>query len=354
MPNIKWMCFLLFSFIAKPAMAEKFNFKLYHALINKAELSIADGQYQQALKYYDSAFLGKKKPFALDLYNASVCAVKSNLSKQAVVYCQKLADKGVGGDFFKKNQIFTSLVSTKQWKPLLEKADQVRIKIQTKHQALLKTIDSLVEKDQKVNHNWQESGMASKEREIMELTYDTIQSQLKGIFDGIGFPSEDMIGAPLTETGLMGYRLPFDIIIIHNYQTRTKGDTLFRPLLIKALKEGLIKPEYFALMEDLGSGDNSRPYYGSSHFYVQYQCSIYLENSNMQRLADIEKARADIGLCNTQDQLKKILFNIQNPVSGFRIMTALSKIGSFGNKESEQRMLNNSKAVLNQIPDCKL
>jgi hypothetical protein len=327
--------------------------KAYHKFVNNAELAIVESDFNKAATYYDSAFHLSEKAFGQDFYNASISAIKANRLSKALSYCKALARKGVGRRFFEDKPIFAPLTKKPDWPKILRTAELSRRRLLRDHNALIRTIDSLVEKDQLVNQQWRDAGMATAERQIMDLTYDTIQIALIKIFKKHGFISEGIIGVPLTTDNRIAYRLPFDVIIIHNYQSRMTGDTLFRQVLLKALDDGDIKPEYLATIEDFGGGDLTRPYYGSSHFYVQYKCSLFLENFNIQRIDQIDSSRKSIGLCTAADQLKKVLFNIQNPGNPFRIQTTMSKIGSFGDKESEQRMLDNSKVLVEKITNCE-
>ncbi len=329
------------------------NVRDYHVLTNKAELAIVDNDLNSATQYYDSAFALRSKPFAIDAYNASICAIRVKQWEMAFHYANILADIGVGANFFKRNIYYLDLAEQKGWEELLARAE-AGLKRKAAYKPLLSVIDSLVKKDQYVNHNWRASGMASKERQIMDLTYDTIAAHLSRIFDSVGFLSEDMIGASLSENGNeISYGLPFDVIIVHNYQSRRTGDTLFNRILRKALQEGQIKPDYYANIRDFGGGISEKAYYGSSHFYVMYKCSLYLEHYNKERLPAIEEARTNIGMGTTADYLKKLIYNIRYPSSGFMIFAPLSVVESYANKESEQRLLSDSDVIIEHIPDCR-
>lgn len=330
--------------------AELFN---YHRLVNQAELAIVDSNYTRAMTYFDSAFAERKSPFALDIYNASVCAIMAGKTRSLIAYTQLLIRKGAGQDFFKSNRIYSYVNPTQEWRAIMKSAPKATSKGRGQWAHLRRLVDSLADKDQLVNRDWRESGNAPGPRNRMDMTYDTISQHLLRIFDSVGFLSEDEIGIPLTETGRVASNPTFDIIIIHNFQARMRGDTLFLSTLRKALEQGKIKPERLAGIEDFGSNDGSRPYYGTAHFFVRYKCSIYLENIRNDQMEEIESNRKKIGLFSTGDYLKKAIYNLNHPGSDFRINAQVSEIGSFQDQASENYFLQNSKVIVDQVPFCK-
>jgi hypothetical protein len=325
----------------------------YNVLVNKAELAIVYSDLKQAMHYYDSAFNLRDKPFALDAYNATVCAVRLKQWKLAFRYANTLAELGVGKDFFNRNIYLIPLSEQKGWDRLLLKADAA-MKAKAAYKPVLAVIDSLVAKDQRVNHEWRDAGRASKERQIMDLTYDTIALHLHHIFDSLGFLSEDKTGAWLSDAGNeIKFTAPYSVIILHNYQSRMKGDTLFSSVLRKAVNEGMIKPEFFAFFGDFGGREYGKVYYGSSMFFTAYKCKIYLEHSNRELQDTVDKARETLGMGTTLELLKKMIFNMRYPSSGFMIYAPISRIANFANEGSEQQMLGNSEVIIEHIPDCK-
>lgn len=62
-----YLFFVTQGFTQANSYAQKY---FYYA--NKAELSIVDSNYSQAIKFYDSSFKFLK-PFAQDIYNLTIC-----------------------------------------------------------------------------------------------------------------------------------------------------------------------------------------------------------------------------------------------------------------------------------------
>ena len=342
-------------FMSHAAFAKAFDFKAYNQLANKAELAITANNYSLALDYFNAAFEIKEKPFVQDIYNASICAIKENKLHEAAKLCRRLANAGVGGQFLSGNSIYQPLTTLKEWEELIRLANERRAQFQSVNKDLLHVLDSMSEKDQSVNHEWREAGfgMETPERKRMDLTYDTLSSDLFRLFNKTGFISEQMIGAVVKNDTTLEYRLPYDIIVIHNYQSRRQGDTLFRSMLYKAMYDGLVKPEYLALIEDFGSNMIERPNYGTTHCYVLYKCNMYLDQYAKEIFSTLNANRESIGMGPVDDDLKKILYKINNPHSKFMLRANYSKYGSFANKDSEDKFLSTSELVVREIPECQ-
>jgi len=322
----------------------------YHQSINEAELSIVVKDYGQALKAFNKAFTYSDNPFAADLYNACVCAIKIGDNESAMKFCARLTTKGVGREFFEGKKIFEPLKEHPNWENLCKSAEESKLTLKKKTSDILSAIDSLVTKDQFVNHQWRNSGETAEMRKVMDITDDSISRYLISMFDKYGFLSEDVIGVTISN-GNISPSLPFDVIIIHNYQSRLKGfgDTLFTGILTKALKEGKITPQYFARIQDFAGGSIN---YGSVRTYMKYKCNLYFDNAVEDSLAVIEQRRIEIGLSSFKDLKEKILFNIRFPENDFRINALCPTIESFANKQSEERFLNTQTLVYPNIPNC--
>lgn len=100
------------------------NVSAYLSLVNKAELNVIKEDYQQAIRNYDAAFV-LNTPFAQDLYNASICAIKEKAVQKAFIFCKLLANKGVGANFLKQ-QIYKPLNDQEGWKELMVRAEKVK------------------------------------------------------------------------------------------------------------------------------------------------------------------------------------------------------------------------------------
>ncbi len=324
----------------------------YDSLINQAELKIVDSNYRQSLELYQRAFRQKQYHFAHDLYNASVCAIEIGDLEEGMRLSMELSIKGVGPKFFSQKSIYSSLKRHKDWTKLLAKAAKDKDKIASSYGAVRRIVDSLVEKDQYVNHQWRNSGMDKQKRQVMDLTYDTISNHLNQLFNTYGFLAEDKIGAFVEDDTVLRIGLPFDVIIIHNYESRMVGDTLFNQALRTALNRQIIKPDYYARMHDF-VGSDSANFFGSSHIYIQYKCTLYRETKPFLTYAQVEAARKRIGMSTLADFEKKLRYKLENKKSKFVIYAPVSVYGSFANEESEKIYLSSLETVIERIKSCK-
>jgi hypothetical protein len=328
------------------------DFSTYNFHINKAELAIIDNRYADALHSFDSALIFDSVSYAQDLFNASLCALKIGLHERSLWYCYKLAQRGVGIEFFDTKTIFGPLKSNHVlWDSLLVLAKDKQEYFNAKYADILLVVDSLVQKDQAMNKRWRDSKMDSEVERLMDLTNDTIAKALHNLLTKEGFLSEKLIGAKPNPEGEFYIRTPFDVIIIHNYESRRVGDSLFNDVLYDALINELIKQDYYAFIRDFAGGHSSIDYFGSGHLFVQYNCTIY--KSKFADLEEIKKQRKRIGLGTLEDYAKKIVFNIQNPSSDFQINGHCAKYMNFKNKESEEMFLKGHEIFIAKIPNCQ-
>lgn len=90
--------------------------RIYHPIINSAELAIVDTNYYEALDYYKAAFDNVKKPFAKDYYNAAICAVMVGKMSTVFDYLEKIVEKGYPSDSLRKDVFFHYVSDTcKAW-----------------------------------------------------------------------------------------------------------------------------------------------------------------------------------------------------------------------------------------------
>ncbi len=90
--------------------------RIYHPIINEAELAIVDTNYYEALDFYKEAFANVKKPFAKDYYNAAICAAMAGKLPLTLEYLEKIVEKGYPADSLRKDVFFHYVADTcKRW-----------------------------------------------------------------------------------------------------------------------------------------------------------------------------------------------------------------------------------------------
>ena len=106
----------LFSLSRQVCFAQGDFTRIYHPIINSAELAIVDTNYYEALDYYKAAFDNVKKPFAKDFYNAAICAAMLGKTNTVFDYLEKIVEKGYPSDSLRKDIFFHYVADTcKAW-----------------------------------------------------------------------------------------------------------------------------------------------------------------------------------------------------------------------------------------------
>lgn len=101
--------------------------RVYHPIINEAELAIVDTDYHEALQFYNAAFANVEKPFAKDYYNAAICATLTGKMPVAFDYLEKIVEKGYVVSQFRKDAFFKNVADTcKQWVDFEKRALQIK------------------------------------------------------------------------------------------------------------------------------------------------------------------------------------------------------------------------------------
>ena len=90
MKKLLLLIIFLFSLSGQVGFGQGDFTRIYHPIINSAELAIVDTNYYEALDYYKAAFDNVKKPFAKDYYNAAICAAMLGKTNTVFDYLEKM------------------------------------------------------------------------------------------------------------------------------------------------------------------------------------------------------------------------------------------------------------------------
>lgn len=278
----------------------------YNALINKAELNITDGRYDQALQNYEAAFADTKIEFTTDLYNASVCAVKLKNTQKVFAFAERLAAKGVGEKFFTRN-IFRQYAADAGFNKITLKAEQVKIE---KALANKKYTDKLSEF---LNLDIQYNGLRRSNYHNQPKLPDTLQvlftqntRKLVDLIKSEGYYTEEKLGANISADTIIGSLVKPDIVVLHYLEM---GNDLG---LIQALKN--------ILTTNLNAG-TIRHYQASPMIamtpgifddiglwaFKRYECKIY-RKTDIQNLSEIIQSRELYCMCSLEDFEKIITY----------------------------------------------
>ncbi|MGB0930989.1 MAG: hypothetical protein ACPGVB_09455 [Chitinophagales bacterium] len=269
----------------------------YYPLTNQAELSYIDGNYEAALKHYQTAF-ENAEALRWDLVEAAKTALKLADKAAAVAYLLKAFEKGTTLKFIKKQEDFADF-NASNWKTLKKNYPQKHKAFAAKlNEEWRKEIKQMLKIDQKYRKN---TAKYNKNFEVQNRL-DSLQAvRIIEMMDERGFLSEAIVGIEKKQEQYKNGNPAFFDILLHCHSAYRKD--YFIPLLIESAKKGLCSPRLAALLVD-----QTALYSGEPQKYGTYRCKN--EGVRMPcRLADEEKVnewRASVGLESFEDHLKKM------------------------------------------------
>ncbi len=145
--SMKKLLLILILFCSKGAFAQGDFTRIYHPIINEAELAIVDTNYFEALDFYKEAFANIKKPFAKDYYNAAICAAMTGKLSLTFDYLEKIVEKGFPSDSLRKDVFFHYVADTcKRWNNFEKQMKLVKPEINWEIRDSLKSYYALISK----------------------------------------------------------------------------------------------------------------------------------------------------------------------------------------------------------------
>lgn len=219
------------------------GYQNYVDLVNEAEINAIDGAYSHASTLYAAAFK-RSAPFAKDLYNAAICALRSGRNDKARTYAVSLLEKGFDPAILKSDTIFNSL-----WKSG-DTSWISQIKPGKYNARLRKTLDSLLAADQYFRNKDPRNYQHSKWKDTIRATDSTNVLALRGIINR-GFPSE-------FSAGLHGERSTTDmlwyVLLIHQGRSTPNRFYDFSGSILEAMRSGNILAHRGAVLYKLTNG----------------------------------------------------------------------------------------------------
>jgi hypothetical protein len=297
---------------------------LYYQLTEKAETFILTRQYAKAKETY--ILLAKEYPtlFARDIHNAIRVAVLSRDMKNAFIWGEELAKKGIELPYF-NSKIFNNLKKNLEWKSFSKKYDSICKLSQTKWNSnLKKQVNDLLNEDQA------DYGLENrKESVVLYETTERVTDKLIDLLKKEGYPSEEKIGAFTKNDTILIQSPEFGVIIRHAVQQKPKG--------LNDLNE-LLEQSYKVLEFDLKRSSTHRNFHGAC-FHI-YKGNLYIDKS------------CDY---NSDAMVKKMVFMFNNP-NGFIIDNGnfiVSEYNPEDPKEWDEHYNNNFKLVTKITDDWK-
>ncbi|TXK37241.1 hypothetical protein FVR03_15675 [Pontibacter qinzhouensis] len=318
---------VLFFFGFFTALASPDYTEVYHPHINRAELALAQKNYETALDLYQQAFAAVPSPFAKDYFNAAVCATHEGNEKLTYAYLEKLALKGVDLEYLKKQRGFKPLQESKKWRKFERKYPRYRKNYrQHVNLDLRADLDELYARDQYFRQA--KGGLRAHIDTLRKIEAANVGVLLRAI-EKHGYPGENQIGVGDTLE-----LLPRFAIVIER-QTRFMDGYDFTKILQEAVQQGRLAPHAAAyLMEKQGFGDYK------TRALVKISCGKPKDCENDKRLPDLSKfmkeklsetqeenineQRLDLGLESLKDYRRKVLFSLTQQEFNFNYPGAVA------------------------------
>jgi len=232
---------LIFS-LASCNHERKESIENYHRLVNKAELAICEENFREALDHYGLAFRKIDRPFASDLYNASLAAQASEYWAERDQYLQQLIN-GSADVAMIKATFLASFMTVQEW-DILE-SNRIRDFDQDLREELTALSQSTKE------NSTSENIALKKNPHARNKSLD----RLLEIESEIGFPSHKEIGYSENQR-----KQPHHDVLRHSAMMRMSDKKVkdLEPILRKAVMQGRLDPElaisYMEFQDDKEKG----------------------------------------------------------------------------------------------------
>lgn len=320
------------------ASAQQGNYvDVYYPLIRKAEISITNHAYREALQFYKQAFSEINHSFAIDYYNATLCELQLQAYSKAGKYAGKLMDKGVDTLFF-QSPVFEALRTHKKWDKQLQTYPAIRAKyISRIDTSLYKEIVSMVENTQSSRRRKDDY---SSYREEIRRADSANMSRIKQIIAQFGYPDENLIG--IHDNNF--FASPLSVIILrHHYQN---GYTDLPDILLEQVKRGKLSAREYAQYEDINLATYKDTY------FTKLDTSIIIEQKLVKETINwINQKRISIGLEPLDEWKRKILFELNETLflpfkqfntvrpNGFCFLASYGVVSFIGDKTFNDQFL---------------
>lgn len=296
-PFVSFLC--IFLIVSLNAFTRS-DYRTYYKFINRAELSIVKLKYDTALNIYKSVFSDYLYHDTKDLYNASICAIRSHDYQFASAWMQELMSLGYSPKDFKKHS-FDSLPN--YYKILLtSKYDSINQVYKSKIDLKLKTlIDSI---------NSQEQLYFQKKP---TFSYDSLVFEHSKILKKC-IEHSKIFEVPMFEDHL---KIPIALFrhhfgVMNKYKYMSPNDPLYKKLdfkeyslkdlLLKAVMDGKLSPQTYMVLIEYNEQDHNQTTgkilvevdledrFVKIHFPEKDQIKIINENRNKIGLECFEDA----------------------------------------------------------------
>jgi hypothetical protein len=275
----------------------------YYEVVSNAENYIVENQYAKAKNEYNKILEQDHYVFARDLHNAVRVSILARDYGKAIVWCEKLALKGVPFDYFNA-QIFKRLKKTKQWNSFLVSYPKLNENYKNGLNLLLKNkLSELVTIDQK---DYKRQAKGEFDREDLNATTQHIDGELIELIKREGFPSEEKIGIKMYQDTLISTANDYYVLVNHSHQVNSNRNSEIKKILNKSAKNF----EYDNVRNILSAFVNLET------CFMLYKGNLYSENNCIVNKKDLQKMkfifRDTYGFILDQSNLSELAFSKKN------------------------------------------
>lgn len=258
------------------------NLKEYYQFTNKAELAIIDSNYTHAMHYYKQAFKTGYQ-FPVDLFHMMNVSCEIKDYDNAKWSINKLATFNPNKDWIVAHLIRNKLCDSIEIKVLFGDYDNY-----------VSSLDTAMQNDNRAIWDLMyviDQGCRKTDTTYIDRCDRWIDKELIDFINKKGFPTYEKIGLKLYFVNI-GYRdTEIDMLLTHR---RSMKDNELMKLAYKATMIGDYDIRAFITSWDFGSND----------YWI-----VIPENYSAKELEEVNKKRAEIGLCDIEDYLKKIEYS---------------------------------------------
>lgn len=190
------------------------NYSTYYNFIHIAENEILLKKYESSLSNYKEAFKSVETPFAIDYYNAAICAIHTNSIDLSYKYMDKLVQKGCNINFFNQKVFDTLRKNSKGWQQFKSNYNRNKHIFEQKiNLELREQVINLVKRDQ------QQYCKPNRALHIDSIHYvnEVVKNEFNELIQQKGFPSEHLIGLEIINDTIISTSMTH-VLLLHQYQ----------------------------------------------------------------------------------------------------------------------------------------
>jgi len=209
----------------------------YNYMVNSAEISLIDGDYNLAAQQYKQAFDLEVYAFAVDKYNAALCLTYLEKYSESFYLLKDILQKGYSIKNLKMEPVFDDFFQSDWGTRLTDYSGNI---VFTFNQDLRKTLDSLLYMDQLFRKNREFGNPYDFFEDTINRIDDSNRKMIESIIYEYGFPGEELIG--LSDSSLTVQ--PYNLVLRHLQQISTgrrRGEVEnISPIILAAYQSGRI------------------------------------------------------------------------------------------------------------------